>query len=79
MRLIVEHLLLPLGAGLRAAGCRWPATLLVSLGLATSNNEARRLIDGGAVSVNGEKITEDVQLSVPSLIKKGKNAFILVR
>lgn len=52
---------------------------LVTSGVATSNGEARRLIDGGAVSVNGEKISEDVQLSVPSLIKKGKNAFILVR
>lgn len=52
---------------------------LVTSGVAASNGEARRLIDGGAVSVNGEKITEDVQLSTPSLIKKGKNAFILVR
>lgn len=52
---------------------------LVTSGVATSNGEARRLIDGGAVSVNGEKITEDVQLKIPSLIKKGKNAFILVR
>lgn len=52
---------------------------LVTSGVAASNGEARRLIDGGAVSVNGEKIAEDVQLSVPSLIKKGKNAFILVR
>lgn len=52
---------------------------LVTSGVCASNGEAKRLIDGGAVSVNGEKITEDVQLKAPSLIKKGKNSFILVR
>ncbi|MEO5499677.1 MAG: S4 domain-containing protein, partial [Candidatus Saccharimonadales bacterium] len=52
---------------------------LVSSGTVSSNGEARRLIDGGAVSINGEKITKDVELPVPSLIKKGKNSFILVR
>ena len=52
---------------------------LVTSGVAASNGEARRLIDGGAISVNGQKISEDVTLSSPSLIKKGKNSFILVR
>lgn len=52
---------------------------LVSSGVAGSKGEARRLIDGSAVSVNGEKVTEDIELPVPSLIKKGKNNFILVR
>lgn len=52
---------------------------LVTSGVCASNGEAKRLIDGGAISVNGEKITEDVQLKTPSLIKKGKNSFILVR
>ncbi len=52
---------------------------LVESGLALSNGEARRLIDGGAVSVNGEKATEDREVSAPSLLKKGKNSFILVR
>lgn len=52
---------------------------LVTTGVTKSNGEARRLIDGGGISVNGEKITDDVQLHVPSLIKKGKNSFILVR
>lgn len=52
---------------------------LVTSGLAASNGEARRLIDGGAISVNGEKITEDIELPVPCLVKKGKNSFILVR
>lgn len=52
---------------------------LVTSGLAASNGEARRLIDGGAVSVNGEKITMDIDLQTPCLIKKGKNSFVLVR
>lgn len=52
---------------------------LVSTGYAKSNGEARRLIEGGAVSVNGEKITEDATLAERSLVKKGKNSFVLVR
>lgn len=52
---------------------------LVAGGLAASNGEARRLIAGGAVSVNGQKIAEDQSLTAPSLIKKGKNGFVLVR
>lgn len=52
---------------------------LVTAGLAASNGEARRLIANGAVSVNGEKIAEDVPVHAPALIKKGKNGFILAR
>ncbi len=52
---------------------------LVAAGDAASNGEARRLIQGGAVSVNGEKISDDVELTQASLLKKGKNVFVLVR
>jgi tyrosyl-tRNA synthetase len=52
---------------------------LVGTGTASSNGEARRLIEGGAISVNGEKLTEDKTLDSTALIKKGKNTFILVR
>lgn len=52
---------------------------LVTSGLASSNGEARRLIEGGAISVNGQKIDSNIDLSLPSLIKKGKNSFVLVR
>lgn len=52
---------------------------LVTSGVCSSNGEARRLIDGGAISVNGEKVLDDVELHVPCLIKKGKNSFILAR
>lgn len=52
---------------------------LVRTGQAASNGEARRLIESGAVSVNGEKISQDTILQKSALIKKGKNSFILVR
>ncbi|MNY12541.1 Tyrosine--tRNA ligase 1 [compost metagenome] len=52
---------------------------LVQSGIAGSNGEARRLISGGGVSVNDQKITEDTNLEVASLVKKGKNSFVLVR
>lgn len=52
---------------------------LVEANVATSNGEARRLIQGGAISVNGVKITEDASVEPRSLIKKGKNNFVLVR
>lgn len=54
--------------------------VLVGSGVAGSNGEARRLISGGAVSLNGEKVVAyDVAVSTPSLVKKGKNQFVLVR
>lgn len=52
---------------------------LTAVGAAPSNGEARRLIDAGAVAVNGEKATSDKQITEISLLKKGKNSFILVR
>lgn len=53
--------------------------LLVDSGLAASKGEARRLILGGAVSINGEKILDDQTVDQPALLKKGKNSFLLVR
>lgn len=52
---------------------------LVESGAATSNGEARRLITGSGVVVNDEKVTEDRILNETSLVKKGKNSFVLVR
>lgn len=52
---------------------------LVATGVASGNGDARRLIAGGAVSVNAQKINEDTQITEASLVKKGKNNFILVR
>ncbi len=52
---------------------------LTEAGMTSSNGEAGRLITQNAISVNGEKVTADATISGPSLIKKGKNSFILVR
>lgn len=53
--------------------------LLADSGLAASKGEARRLMLGGAVSVNGQKLSDDQSIDQKSLIKKGKNSFLLVR
>ncbi len=53
--------------------------LLADSGLTTSKGEARRLILGGAISVNGEKIQDDILVAHPALVKKGKNSFLLVK
>lgn len=52
---------------------------LVASKVAKSNGEAKRLIDGGAISLNGQKITDNQIITETSLVKKGKNSFILVR
>lgn len=52
---------------------------LVQAGVASSNGEARRLILGGAISVNGNKVIDDQPMVQLALIKKGKNNFVLVR
>ena len=52
---------------------------LVAAGLCASNGEARRLIHNNAISVNGAKIAGDMPLTEISLIKKGKNDFLLVK
>ncbi len=52
---------------------------LVTTGVAKGTGEARRLMAGGAISVNGERVAEDRVIEQTSLIKKGKNTFILVR
>lgn len=52
---------------------------LVEAGVAASNGEAKRLLSGGGVSINGQKITDDQPIDSASLLKKGKNSFILVR
>lgn len=53
--------------------------LLAENGLVQSKGEARRLILGGGVSVNGEKIMDDQIIDRPAIVKKGKNSFLLVR
>lgn len=52
--------------------------ILQAAEIVKSKGEARRLISGGAISINGLKIAEDINVEEVSLIKKGKNTFILV-
>ena len=51
---------------------------LVVSGVVSSNGEARRLLKSGAISLNGEKIAEDQAVNATSLLKKGKNTFVLI-
>ena len=52
--------------------------ILVETGLASSKGEARKLISGNAISVNGQKVTADQPISELALIKKGKNKFAII-
>jgi tyrosyl-tRNA synthetase len=51
--------------------------LLVESGLAPSKNEAKRLLQQGAVEVAGERVTDDRPLTIhsPVLVKVGKRQF----
>ena len=53
---------------------------LVESGVAKSRSDARRLLAGGAVKLNGEKTSdEQYQLAPRDLVKVGKNKFILAK
>jgi tyrosyl-tRNA synthetase len=52
---------------------------LIRTKIAKSNGEVRRLIQGGAIHVNGSKVDDNIILDYVSLIKKGKNSFVLVK
>jgi tyrosyl-tRNA synthetase len=57
---------------------QWICGLLTSTGLTSSNSEARRLIEQGGVSIDGEKITDPnakVQLGDGNIIKAGRRGF----
>lgn len=59
----------------------WIVKLLVSSGLASSNGEARRLISGGGVSFENEKITDaDMELEAhEGILKVGKRKFMKIK
>ena len=55
--------------------------LLVASGLCTSKSEARRLIEQGGLSIDGEKVTnvnEVINISNPRKVKKGKKVFLKI-
>jgi tyrosyl-tRNA synthetase len=55
---------------------------IVERKLAASKGEARRLIDGGGVSINGEKVTDNKTMFLPAsdgiILKVGKRKFLKV-
>ncbi len=54
--------------------------LMADVSLAASRNEARRLIHQGAVSIDGDKVAEDREISGPGdfVLKVGKRRFLKV-
>ena len=51
---------------------------LVESGAVGSNGEAKRLLKSGAISLSGEKLAENKVVNDTSLLKKGKNTFVLI-
>ena len=54
------------------------SVVLIEAGIAKSKNEARRLIDQGAVKINGEKVSHDepLNLTQESVLQAGKRHFL---
>lgn len=52
--------------------------LLVDTRLVASKSEARRLIEGGAIKVNGKKTQENIHIEGSALLQKGKNSFAFI-
>ena len=52
---------------------------LVSNGLAESKKKAREFIAQGAITINGEKVKEDITVDQVAIVKKGKNKFLIVK
>ncbi len=52
---------------------------LVMTGLADSKKKAREFIAGGAISINGTKVQDEIDLNQIAIIKKGKNKFAVVK
>ncbi len=58
-------------------------SLLTMSGVTSSNGEARRLVEQGAVSIDGQKVTDsrmriDIAVQAPFLIKAGKRRFVQI-
>lgn len=53
--------------------------ILTMTGLASSKKKAREFVTGGAISVNGTKVTDDISIEQIAIIKKGKNKFAVVK
>ena len=73
----IEELLLPLGSEVILI------ELMLESKLVTSKSEARRLIQGGGVSINGERIMNEKAMLIPTIegtiLKVGKRKFLRVK
>jgi tyrosyl-tRNA synthetase len=52
---------------------------LVNNSLAESKKKAREYLAQGAITINGIKVSDDVELKQTAMIKKGKNKFLIVK
>ncbi|MDR3125826.1 MAG: tyrosine--tRNA ligase [Candidatus Nomurabacteria bacterium] len=52
---------------------------LIKAGICTSRGEVLRLIKAGGISLNGVKISADQPIEHLSILKKGKNQFVLIK
>ncbi|MBU0477676.1 tyrosine--tRNA ligase [bacterium] len=60
----------------------WIVKLLIDARMAKTSGEARRLVRGGAVCIDGNKVVEetlDIQIKKEFLLKVGKRKFIKIR
>lgn len=55
------------------------ADALVTSGLAPSKKKAREFLMQGAITINGVKVQDDIELIQTAIIKKGKNKFLIVK
>ena len=53
--------------------------VLTSTGLAESKKKAREFIAQGAISINGTKVTSELDVNQTAIVKKGKNKFVIVK
>lgn len=53
--------------------------VMIDNGLADSKKKAREFMAAGAITINGEKVKEDVKVDQVAIVKKGKNKFVVVK
>ena len=53
--------------------------ILTMTSLASSKKKAREFISGGAISINGTRVTDDISIDQIAIVKKGKNKFAVVK
>jgi tyrosyl-tRNA synthetase len=63
-------------------GKMWIVALLVSAGLAESNSAARRLVQQGAVKIEGQKITDakaEIPVAAGNILQAGKRGIVRIK